>query len=396
MRTQHIVRDRFLPSAIRFMVASIILWVCALWGASGSAVAQAPPVPAQAPTSGQTPTTAPVQPAAAAPILPPITVMMTNSDVDPQYQKLAAQFAQVPVPVQFDPIALQVTLAAPPDTLTNPADATPLAHSMRSAYLQLAVQRPDTELTWKNGIDPMFWIPRSKGGTSDWWKAYRALPAAERPPVIAMFPFAYDFDTSTSPAARVRSRDITNQAIDVLLSSGDTNRAGELFGRAVTADPQYAFAAYNQGLFQMVQNNFVPAYKWLKISQNLGLGPNFAPYADSLTANINHLTVLLLMDHGSQRHIYDDLIDAAWAMLNANQPYAASIFAGQASVLDRDEERPEAAVIAALLLARKGQATDVVKFLQIGLERCKSPSATKIVLAALHDALAAANPTDAK
>jgi hypothetical protein len=106
---------------------------------------------------------------------------------------------------------------------------------------------------------------------------------------------------------------------------------------------------------------------------------------------MRRMIIMLLNNSGSQRRIYTEYIDAAWALYNLGQYRAAAVFAGQAAALDREEVRPEAHFLVAMICAQQNRNGETVRWLQYCLERCRG-SAGKIVGAALKDAQSSVDP----
>jgi hypothetical protein len=84
-------------------------------------------------------------------------------------------------------------------------------------------------------------------------------------------------------------------------------------------------------------------------------------------------------------------MDAAWALYNLGQFRAAALFAGQAAALDREETRPEAHFLTAIICAQQNRDAETILWMQYCLERCRGAS-SKIVGAALKEAQAAVTP----
>jgi hypothetical protein len=303
---------------------------------------------------------------------------------------------------QIAPIQIQNVLSAPP-----PADESPFVARIRTAYVQLYGLRLENEPKWTNGLNPMVWVIRTKGGAGDWWEWYKRQPAADRP-IAEILPFVYDAPRApakgvSDTASRNRARQLTSQALDTLFGKGDFPYATELLGRAVAADPTYPISAYNAGVLQMVQHNQDASIRMFIQALNRGATPPISDRCNEYLDRMRKLVIMLLNDKGSQRRIYTEDIDAAWALASVGQNHAAAVFAGQARAIDRDEERPEADLVIAMICAQeKRPKTDIIRWLQYSLGRCTTNASRRIVNDVLKDVIgptapatnpAAANPT---
>jgi tetratricopeptide (TPR) repeat protein len=333
-------------------------------GTAPAAFAQDPPA---TPTP---PATTPVAPAT----LPPVTIQLSEIPQHPNFLEFAKSLPQGAI--QIYPLTLQANMAAPP-----PESA--LVARIRVAYQQLAQSRPDNEPRWLYGLNPMVWIARGKGGLAEWWKEYKKLPYAQRP-LSEMFPVAYDFSTNAPSVNRVNSRKLMNQAIDTLMLEGDARKASEIAGRAVTADPTNALALYNSGVLHMALNNYEAAIRMFNRVKDTQASPIIQSRSADYLEKMRKQFVLLLNSKGSQRRIYTDHLDAAWAMANADQPYAAVVFAGQAATYDPEEERPDAHIVVAMVCAKQNRPKDVVRWLQYSLERARG-SSSRVVRTLLQE-----------
>ncbi|MBC8101008.1 MAG: hypothetical protein H7Z41_00280 [Cytophagales bacterium] len=319
-----------------------------------------------------------VSPVTAAPL---VTIQLTDMPADPKFQEFVRGLPQQPI--QINPALLQTTLASA--NAAVPTD-TPTAAKLRLVYLQVAPQqRLNSEPTWKYGINPIVWLSRSKGGMLDWWRVYKTTLPAQRIAINEVYPFAYDFSTAgdLSPA-RKRARQRMNQGIDAALGQGNFVVAEDLLYKAVTADPTYSLAPYNAGVLAMCRYNAEPAIKMFGITGRRSPPAAVQEHADGYRENMRRLIIMLLNTSGSQRRIYAESMDAAWALYNLGQFRAAAIFAGQAAAIDREEARPEAHLLIALICAQQSRDPETVRWLQYALERCKG-SASKLVGAALRD-----------
>jgi tetratricopeptide (TPR) repeat protein len=332
--------------------------------------------------------TAPVAPVASAiaGAKPLVTVQLTDSPKDPKFEEFLKSLP--PVSVQIDPELLQTALAAANAPV---ARDTPLAAKLRQAYLQLTPQqRLNNEPTWKYGINPILWVNRTKSTTLDWWRTYKTTLSADRLQISEVYPFAYDINASAAATTpRGRARAMMNQGIDAAMGQGDFVRAEDLLYKAVTADPTYSLAPYNAGVLQMCRYNAEPAIKMFGICSKRTPPTVIQEHADGYRENMRRMIIMLLNNSGSQRRIYTESIDAAWALYNLGQYRAAAVFAGQAAALDREEARPEAHFLIAMICAQQNRDADTVRWLQYCLERCRG-SASKIVGAALKEAQGAA------
>ena len=339
---------------------------------------QTPKIPVALPVSAPTPARA--------------TVQVTSTPADPKFDVFLKTLPESPV--QIDPNLLQTALAASGGPV---ATDTPLAAKLRMAYVQLTpLQRLNNEPNWKYGINPIFWVNRTKGTTLDWWRINKktlSAMSATGLPISEVYPLAYDINTpaqTTVSTPRDRARALMNQGLDAALGQGDFVKAEDLLYKAVTADPTYSLAPYNAGVLQMCRYNAEPAIKMFGIASKRTLPPVLQDHADSYRENMRRMIIMLLNNSGSQRRIYTEDIDAAWALYNLGEFRAAATLAGQAAALDRDEERPEAHFLMALICAQQGRAAETVRWLQYCLERCRG-SAGKIVGAALKEAQGTAN-----
>lgn len=313
-----------------------------------------------------------------------VTVTLTDAPIPPNFVEFLKQVPQTPI--QVDPIALQAVLVGG----TVPANEPFLATRIRNAYNQLYAYRPQNEPKWRGGLNPLVWISRARGGTLDWWRAYKAIPDAQRP-LVEMFPLLYDTSKGAQPAARARSRDLMNQGIDTLMGQGDLRKGAELTMRAVTADPSNGVALYNAGVMQMALNNYEAAIKRFALVKDLPGAPQLVrERSNEYQGKVRQLFVLLLNKQGSQRRIYTDYMDAAWAMVNANQHHAAATLAGQAAVYDPEEIQAEPQLILAMICAQQNRPKEAVRWIQYGLERSRG-SATRIVRELLGEAITIAN-----
>ncbi len=316
-----------------------------------------------------------------------VTVQISSTPADPKFEEFLKNLPAGPV--QIDPEVLQATLAAASAPVV--AD-TPLAAKLRIAYLQLTPQqRLNNEPVWRYGINPIFWVNRTKGTTLDWWRAYKATGSPDRLTISEVYPFAYDKNAAAPSPARVRARGLMNQGIDAAMGQGDFVRAEDFLYKSVTADPSYSLAPYNAGVLQMCRYNAEAAIKMFGISSKRTPPAPIQEHVDSYRENMRRMIIMLLNNSGSQRRIYTEYIDAAWALYNVGQYRAAAVLAGQAAALDREEVRPEAHFLIALICAQQNRDTESVLWLQYCLERCRGSSA-KIVGAMLKDAQASAAP----
>lgn len=310
-----------------------------------------------------------------------VTVQITSTPADPKFEEFVKSLPQGPV--QIDPELLQSSLAVASAPV---ATDTPLAAKLRLAYSQLAPQqRLNNEPAWKYGINPIFWLNRTKGGTLDWWRSHKASLPTDRFGVSEVYPFAYDKDTTLQSGPRVRARALMNQGLDAAMGQGDFVRAEDFLYKAVTADPTYSLAPYNAGVLQMCRYNAEPAIKMFGISSKRSPPAALQEHADGYRENMRRMIIMLLNNSGSQRRIYTEGIDAAWALYNLGQYRAAAIFAGQAAAIDREEARPEAHFLIAMICAQQNRNPETVRWLQYCLERCQG-SSSKIVGAALKEA----------
>ena len=310
-----------------------------------------------------------------------VTVLLTSTPADPKFEEFLKSLPQGPV--QIDPDMLQAALAAANAPV---ATDTPMAAKLRLAYLQLTPQqRLNNEPTWKYGINPILWLNRTKGSTLDWWRIHKTRLSADRLQISDVYPFAYDVITTGQSAPRNRARIMMNQGIDAALGQGDFVRAEDLLYKAVTADPTYSLAPYNAGVLQMCRYNAEPAIKMFGITSKRSPPTVVQEHADGYRENMRRMIIMLLNNSGSQRRIYTEYIDAAWALYNLGQFRAAAVFAGQAAALDREEARPEAHFLIAMICAQQNRNAETVRWLQYCLERCTG-SSSKIVGAALKEA----------
>ena len=332
----------------------------------------------------ETPAATPVSAPAASPKPARVTLVIPGSSSDPKFDVFLKSLPESPV--QIDPNLLQTALAASGGAV---ATDTLLAAKLRVAYVQLTpLQRLNNEPNWKYGINPIFWVNRTKGSTLDWWRLNKTTLSATRLQISEVYPFAYDINTpaqATVSTPRDRARALMNQGLDAAFEQGDFVKAEDLLYKAVTADPTYSLAPYNAGVLQMCRYNAEPAIKMFGIAGKRNPPTVLQDHADSYRENMRRMIIMLLNNSGSQRRIYTENIDAAWALYNLGEFRAAATLAGQASALDRDEERPEAHFLIALICAQQGRTAETVRWLQYCLERCRG-SASKIVGAALKEA----------
>ena len=318
-----------------------------------------------------------------------VTVQMTSTPTDPKFDLFLKSLPESPF--QISPNLLQTALAAPGVAV---ATDTALAAKLRVAYLQLTpLQRLNNEPTWKYGINPIFWVNRTKGTTLNWWRTNKTMLSANTQQISEVYPFAYDINKpaqTTVLTPRDRARVMMNQGLDAALGQGDFVKAEDLLYKSVTADPTYSLAPYNAGVLQMCRYNAEPAIKMFGIASSRTLPTVLRDHADSYRENMRRMIIMLLNNSGSQRRIYTENIDAAWALYNLGEFRAAATLAGQAAALDRDEERPEAHFLIALICAQQKRDPETVLWLQYCLERCRG-SASKIVGAALKEAQGTAN-----
>jgi len=302
--------------------------------------------------------------------------------MDPKFLEFAQ--TQVDAPVQVSPMGLQAVLSG-----QTPTADTPMAAKIRAAYLQISPQqRLDNEPGWRYSINPVFWVNRTKGGTADWWQAWKTAPASTHSQLVEMYPFAYDFGTETQPAARVAARKFNNDGLDALFAQGDFIKAADNLFKAVTADSTYPYGAYNSGVLQMCLFNPEASIKMFLNFERRGASASNAlhDHADLYRENMRRMIILLLSAQGSQRRIYAEEMDAAWSLFNVGQFRAAALVAGQAAAIDSNEDRPEAHLLVAMICAQQNRTDETVRWLQRTLERCKGP-ALKMVVALLRDAM---------
>ncbi len=319
-----------------------------------------------------------------------VTVSLTSTPADPKFEQFLKSLPEAPV--QISPDLLQTTLAASRAAL--PTD-TSLAAKLRPAYLLLTpLQRLNNEPAWKYGINPIFWMNRTKSTTLDWWRAYKTTLSEDHLTINEAYPFAYDINTADGSPARNRARALMKQGIDAAMGQGDFVRAEDLLYKSVTADPTYSLAPYNAGVLQMCRSNAEPAIKMFSVSSQRNPPSVIRERADAYRENMRRMIIMLLNNSGAQRRIYTENIDAAWALYNLGQFRAAALFAGQAAALDREERRPEAHFLIAMICAQQNRDAEAVLWLQYTLERCRGAS-SKIVTAALKEAQASAAPPSA-
>jgi hypothetical protein len=345
------------------------------------------PPPAPPSASPAKPSEPPASPSA----VPLVSFQLSDIPVDTGIRTFAEGLPKAPM--QIDPLQIQNIMANPP-----PTDDNPIVGKIRAAYGQLYGQRLENEPKWRNGLNPMVWVPRTKGGAGDWWEWYKRQPAGDRP-VVEIFPFIDDAPQPTakgtpeSVPARVRARQLNGQALDVLFAKGDLPYATDLLGRAVTADPSYPVSAYNAGVLQMVQHNREASIRMFIESLKRGAISPVSDRCSEYLDRMRKLVIMLLNDKGSQRRIYTENIDAAWALANVGQSYAAAVFAGQARVIDREEERPEADLVIAMICARENRPkAETIRWLQYSLGRCTTNASRRIVNDVLKEVISSAAP----
>lgn len=325
-------------------------------------------------------------PAAAPPPLPAplatatVRVQVPEKAGDPKFTELAESLPAAPVEV--NPYTLQSVLsgAAPPND-------TPLAAKVRAVYLQITPSfRAPNDPSWKDGIDPIIWLKLTRGSTQEWWRAFKATPAATRPLPPEMYPFVYDFGADSKPAARVTARQFNDDGIDAVFLDADLNKAADLLYKAVSADPTYPYGPYNAGVLQMCQQNWQPSFKKFTDfdKRRDAASPALRSLADTYYQNMKSMLFLQYTPGAEQRRIYAQNLGVAWALLNIGQYRAAALFAGQAAGVDPRGERPEAHLLAAMICGEQNQPDRTARWLQDAMERCEgAPYAA--ILALLRD-----------
>jgi hypothetical protein len=349
-----------------------------------------PAAPPATPPPGTAPPATPAVPTPALPVpnLPPVHFTAADAPSLPEFTVKEGN---------VDVLAMQAALQTP-----EHADDTPLQKDMRSTVISLltAHRLPD-EPVWHDGLNPMVWISRTLKGASDWWHEIVKIPAAQRP-LFEGLPFVYVDDAAKTHSSaaftgpgydRALSARLNNDGLTALFDRGDSTAASDLMGRAVTADRSFAVAPYNAGVLQMALHNRQGAVAMFLRHTDHADDPNQkSRTADYIKATVV-LNALLKREDGSQRRLYDESIDTAWALANADQYDLAAYIAGQGVVLDTDEKRSEALLIVAFCEAKKNQMDKVNHYLSESFARYqKVDDARTALLAILREARTTPDP----
>ena len=350
--------------------------------------------PVAPPASGATPAPpSPVPPVpvpevavvVAPPALPPVHFVAMDAPSLPEFKVKEAD---------IDVIAMQTAI----QTAVHPDD-TPLQKGIRAAVIDFSVvRRPEDEPAWKDGLNPMVWVARTRTGTANWWREMQKIDSRTRP-YFEGLPFLWQSDapkwkevetTKPMPAAtaalgldRSLSLRLNKQGLALLLDSGDMNGAADLLSRAVTADRSYAIPAYNSGILEMARHNRKGAITMLIRATDHTSDPTLKERENLFIKLTASLDSLLKKQEGSGRRLYDESIDTAWALANAEQYALAEYVAGQGIVLDPDERRSEAPLILAMCASKQNQKDRAVHWLSEAFARYQKNDGAHAELLAL-------------
>jgi tetratricopeptide (TPR) repeat protein len=223
------------------------------------------------------------------------------------------------------------------------------------------------EPTWKNNVNPFFWLKNLFLASGD--QFYNNLVAHARAGFNECRGIALAVEAN---GPMTQAALINNASVESLLKEGALAKNEAKLTTAVAADPRSGVALFNKAIVEAAQSHFDSAILMFAQARGLKLSPEQADEDLDFISQLTTLVTLSRLDTGAQTRAFREMMDAAAICYNAGMPKEAISYAAQAAA--SDPLRPDPYVLAARICALYGRNQEAIAWSDLAAGHMRTPT----------------------